>query len=124
MLSLSNTAASETALTRREVGESETNGVSRRKILRDYRCVVYSAHMQILDVTDPRFVSAGELGYLLGVRAATVRQWAKAGKIPKLILPNKRFVFDPKAVMAALQGRGKSARLLKRAREGDAADGR
>ena len=39
---------------------------------------------------------------LLGVKARQVRRWAHEGKIPKLILPGGRFVFNPKTVIEAL----------------------
>ena len=54
-------------------------------------------------ITSPRFVNASEMGDLLGVRAVIVRRWARLGHIPKLVLPNARFVFDPEAVIAALR---------------------
>jgi predicted site-specific integrase-resolvase len=56
-----------------------------------------------MDTENSKFMSAAEMGYLLGVKGAIVRQWARLGKIPKLTLPNGRFVFDPKAVIEALK---------------------
>ena len=51
----------------------------------------------------PRFVTATEMAGRLGVRAASVRRWARRGEIPKLVLPSGRFVFDPVAVIASLR---------------------
>jgi len=50
-----------------------------------------------------KFINAGEIGDLLGVKAEHVRRWARQGKIPKLILPNGKFVFDPNAVIDELK---------------------
>jgi len=50
-----------------------------------------------------RFVSAAELAERLGVKASAVRRWARRGDIPRLVLPNGRFVFDPDAVIVALR---------------------
>ena len=51
---------------------------------------------------DSKFISAGELGDILGVTANTIRQWAKDGKIPALALPSGRFLFDVKEVTTTL----------------------
>ena len=50
-----------------------------------------------------KFVDAGAMGDLLGVKAKYVRIWARQNKIPKLVLPNGRFVFNPNAVIEALK---------------------
>jgi predicted site-specific integrase-resolvase len=50
-----------------------------------------------------QFVTAAEMAERLGVKASAVRRWARRGDIPKLVLPSGRFVFDPEAVIAALQ---------------------
>jgi len=50
-----------------------------------------------------RFVTAAEMAEQLGVKVSAVRRWARRGDIPKLVLPSGRFVFDPEAVIAALQ---------------------
>jgi predicted site-specific integrase-resolvase len=50
-----------------------------------------------------QFVSAAEMAERLGVKASSVRRWARRGDIPKLVLPSGRFVFDPDAVIATLQ---------------------
>ena len=50
-----------------------------------------------------QIVDAGEIGDLLGVRAETIRRWAKKDKIPKIVLPNGRSVFEPPAVISALR---------------------
>ena len=50
-----------------------------------------------------KFVDATTMGDLRGVKAKHVRTWARRGKIPKLILPSGRFVFDPHAVIEALR---------------------
>jgi excisionase family DNA binding protein len=52
--------------------------------------------------TPIKFVKAGAMADLLGVKARQVRRWAHEGKIPKLILPGGRFVFNPKTVIEAL----------------------
>jgi predicted site-specific integrase-resolvase len=59
----------------------------------------------ISNETLPHFVTATEMAERLGVRASAVRRWARRGAIPKLVLPNGRFVFDPAAVIAAMQSR-------------------
>jgi predicted site-specific integrase-resolvase len=51
------------------------------------------------------FISAAAMADRLGVRVGAVRRWARRGDIPKLVLPSGRFVFDPTAVIAALQRR-------------------
>lgn len=56
------------------------------------------------------FVTATEMAARLGVRASAVRRWARRGDIPRLVLPSGRFVFDPQAVIAALQDRQEVAR--------------
>jgi predicted site-specific integrase-resolvase len=56
-----------------------------------------------MNIENSNFVSAAEIGCLLGVRGTVVRKWAKQGKIPKLTLPNGGFVFDSKAVIEALK---------------------
>jgi len=53
--------------------------------------------------TQVQIVPASDLGDLLGVRAATIRRWAKAGKIPVIQLPNGRMVFDLWEVTHALK---------------------
>ncbi|MFH1613849.1 MAG: hypothetical protein ABIG61_02030 [Planctomycetota bacterium] len=53
-----------------------------------------------------KFVDAGAMGDLLGVKAKYIRIWARQDKIPKLVLPNGRFVFEPNAVIEALRGSG------------------
>ena len=63
--------------------------------------------METRDV-EIEFVSAAEMGDRLGVRSGTVRRWARLGLVPKLVLPNGRFVFDPRAVVAALQERAEA----------------
>ena len=50
-----------------------------------------------------KFVNAGTMAELLGVKARQIRRWASEGKIPKLTLPGGRFVFDPKAVIETMQ---------------------
>lgn len=50
-----------------------------------------------------KFVDAGTMGDLLGVKAKHVRIWARQDKIPKLVLPNGRFAFNPNAVIEALR---------------------
>ena len=50
-----------------------------------------------------KFVDAGTMGDILGVMASQVRRWARRDKIPKLILPNGRFVFNPDAVIESLK---------------------
>ena len=60
-------------------------------------------------IASPQFVNAAEMGDILGVRAISVRRWAHEGLIPKLDLPSGRFVFDPKAVIAALRKQQKGA---------------
>ena len=50
-----------------------------------------------------KFVDAGAMGDLLGVKAKHVRIWARQDKIPKLTLPNGRFAFNPNAVIQALK---------------------
>ena len=50
-----------------------------------------------------QFVNATEMAGQLGVKASAVRRWARRGDIPKLVLPNGRFVFDPAAVVASLR---------------------
>lgn len=49
-----------------------------------------------------KFVDAGTMGDLLGVKAKYVRIWARQDKIPKLVLPNGRLRFNPAAVQEAL----------------------
>lgn len=49
------------------------------------------------------YLNASSLGDILGVRAATVCRWARQGHIPKLVLPNRRFLFDKTAVLDALK---------------------
>jgi len=49
------------------------------------------------------FVSAVGLADLLGVKTRHVRLWARKGKIPKLVLPNGRFVFDSREVIEFLR---------------------
>jgi predicted site-specific integrase-resolvase len=49
------------------------------------------------------FVRTNVIAGLLGVKVRNVRQWARQGKIPKLVLPSGRFVFDPQAVVEALR---------------------
>ena len=53
--------------------------------------------------TKHHYLNAGEIGDVLGVRATTICRVAKQGHIPKLILPNGRFLFDPDAVIDALR---------------------
>jgi predicted site-specific integrase-resolvase len=50
-----------------------------------------------------KFVDAGTMGDLLGVKAKHVRIWARQDKIPKLVLPNGRFAFNPNAVIETLK---------------------
>ncbi len=50
------------------------------------------------------------MGDLLGVKATSVRRWARLDQIPKLVLPSGRFVFDLKAVIAALRTRQEDAK--------------
>ena len=50
-----------------------------------------------------KFVDAGAMGDILGVKAKYVRIWARQDKIPKLVLPNGRFAFNPNAVIEALK---------------------
>jgi excisionase family DNA binding protein len=50
-----------------------------------------------------QFVPPTEMAERLGVKASAVRRWTRRGDIPKLVLPGGRFVFDPDAVIAALQ---------------------
>jgi len=49
-----------------------------------------------------RFVDAAAMADMLDVKAKSVRIWAKQGKIPKIILPNGRFAFNPQAVFETL----------------------
>jgi predicted site-specific integrase-resolvase len=56
-----------------------------------------------------KFVSAKDMADLLGVKARNVRRWARDGRIPKLVLPSGRFVFNPEAVVRALQVRNEAA---------------
>ena len=51
-------------------------------------------------------VDATELGRILGYSSETVRAWARRGKIPKLVLPNGRFMFEPEAVIGAMRDTG------------------
>lgn len=49
------------------------------------------------------YLNASGLGDMLGVRAATICRWARQGHIPKITLPNGRFVFDKNEVLDALK---------------------
>ncbi len=49
------------------------------------------------------YLNASGLGDILGVRAATICRWARQGHIPKIVLPNGRFVFDKKEVLDVLK---------------------
>lgn len=53
-----------------------------------------------------KFVDAGAMGDLLGVKAKHIRIWARQSKIPKLVLPSGKFAFDPNAVIEALKAKG------------------
>lgn len=57
----------------------------------------------IMDNQTPNFVRTNIMAGLLGVKVRNVRQWARQGRIPKLVLPSGRFVFDPQAVVEALR---------------------
>jgi len=57
-------------------------------------------------MSEPVFISAGELAETLDVGSGTVNRWARAGAIPSIELPNGRLVFDLAAVLAVLPRRG------------------
>ncbi|MBK6939755.1 MAG: helix-turn-helix domain-containing protein [Planctomycetes bacterium] len=50
-----------------------------------------------------RFVTAHEIGERYGVRAATVKAWAREGRIPSIRITGKIVRFDPDAVDRVLQ---------------------
>jgi len=47
-------------------------------------------------------LTAAEMGRRLRVSAATIKLWARDGKIPRVIITPKVHRFDPEAVEAAL----------------------
>ena len=49
-------------------------------------------------------LDAAELARLLGVRPATVRKWAREGRVPEIRLSAKVRRFDYADVMGALRG--------------------
>jgi len=58
-----------------------------------------------------KFVTAKDMADLLGVKARNVRRWAREERIPKLVLPSGRFVFNPEVVVRALQVRNKAGEV-------------
>lgn len=51
------------------------------------------------------FVTAEEIGMSIGVKAATVKRWARDGLIPSLRLTGRVLRFDPAAVERTLRER-------------------
>jgi predicted site-specific integrase-resolvase len=50
-----------------------------------------------------KFVRPDEMADLIGVKSKQMVRWARLNYIPKLVLPNGRFVFNPEAVIQALR---------------------
>ncbi len=53
------------------------------------------------------YATAHEIGQKLGVKASTVKRWARDGLIPSLRLTGRVLRFDPKAVERALHLRAR-----------------
>jgi len=53
--------------------------------------------------THRELVDAGTVGDAIGVRAATIRQWAREGRIPALQLSARIMRFDLAEVLATLK---------------------
>ena len=51
-----------------------------------------------------KFVTDYEMAEISGTTDRNLRKWAKQGKIPSLLLPNGKVVFNPNAVINTLKG--------------------
>jgi hypothetical protein len=61
---------------------------------------------QIDNIVEDRpsgYVSYCQMGDILCVRSSLIRHWARLGRIPKITLPNGQYIFDPHAVIEALE---------------------
>ncbi len=54
-------------------------------------------------INKTKLLNAGQIGDLLGVLSSTINRWARDGKIPSVILPNNRRMFELQKVVAALK---------------------
>jgi predicted site-specific integrase-resolvase len=59
------------------------------------------------------FLNASDMGDILQVNSASLRAWARQGKIPAMKLPNGRFRFNPSAVQRALDELAANGELSK-----------
>lgn len=64
-----------------------------------------------------KFLNSGELGDILGVTRNTVNRWSRVGKIPRIVLPNGRSVYDVDAVLATLKKQLRRPTLLRGLRD-------
>ena len=55
---------------------------------------------------EPRLLlTTGEVADRLGVREATIRNWAKRGTLPSVLLGARTLRFDPDAIAAFIEAR-------------------
>ena len=66
-----------------------------------------------MDNVNLKYVSPGEMADMIGVKSRQLIRWAREKYIPKLVLPNGRFVFNPDAVIEALHVQGEQERAGK-----------
>ena len=56
-------------------------------------------------------VGPGVVAVLFGVHPDSIRRWARAGKIPAVVLPSGRFLFDAEKVLGMVKSVGATANV-------------